>query len=119
MDEEQLRLEYWEDNRTNRDFPLWVIFKYIGHAAKEWDGVPYLRHAQRDVPSILKSLETHPSLAALAADLSVAPEELRAALWYCTWVVEHLYAKPEGEEWNARVDDAWRNQILRITEQRS
>jgi hypothetical protein len=114
MDEEQLRLEYWEDNRTNREFPLWVIFKFIGHASGQSDDVPYLRHADQDLPTVLKALETHPSIAALASDLGIAPDELRAALWYCTWVVEHGKPPASWAEWNERVDTAWRSHTLRI-----
>lgn len=119
MDEEHLRLEYWEDNRTNREFPLWLIFKFVGHADAEWDGVPYLRHAGRDLPSVLKALETHPTIDRLAADLEIAPDELRAALWYCIWLVEHRKPPAASEEWNQRVDEAWRTRILNIPQQRS
>ena len=118
MDEEQLRIEYWEDNRTNRDFPLWVIFKFIGHASGHSDNLPYLRHSGQDLPTVVKALEGHPSIDALASDLKLAPEELRAVLWYCTWLLEHRPPPSAWEEWNNRVDEAWKTDTLRITEQR-
>ena len=118
MDEEQLRLEYWEDTRTNPDFPLWVIFKFIGHASGQWDSVPYLRHAGQDLPAVLKALETHPSIDALAMDLGIGPEELRAALWYCTWLVEHRAPPSNWREWNERVDEAWSTNVLKIDQER-
>lgn len=118
MDEEKLRLEYWEDNRTNRDFPLWVIFKFIGHASGRSDDLPYLRHSGRDVPAVLKALEVHPAIDALAADLGIAPDELRATLWYSTWLAEHRPPPSNWDAWNDRVDEAWRTHALGITEQR-
>lgn len=118
MDEEKLRLAYWEDNRTNRDFPLWVIFKWIGHVSGRSDDLPYLRHSEQDLPTVLKALEVHPAIDALAFDLGIAPEELRATLWYCTWLVEHRPPPSGWESWNSLVDDAWRTKTLQVAEQR-
>lgn len=118
MDEEQLRLEYWEDTRTSPDFPLWVIFKFIGHTSGQWDNAPYLRHSSRDLPAVLKALEAHPAIDALATDLDIAPDELRAVLWYCTWLVEHRTPPSVWSEWNERVDDAWHTKALTIDQQR-
>ncbi len=119
MDEQQLRLDYWEDNRTRPEFPLWVIFKFIGHALDTAEGVPYLRHAQRELPAVLKDLEAHPAIDRLAEELRLSPQELRASLWYCVWLLEHQAPPDAWRDWNRRVDEAWSQHVLGITNQRS
>ncbi|NMP21916.1 hypothetical protein [Sulfobacillus harzensis] len=114
MDEEQLRLEYWEDTRSDPAYPLWVIFRLIGHQRGLHDDQPYLRHAQTSVADVLKAIETHPSLPTIAKDLAISVDELRASLWYAVWKVEHTPPPPDQDRWNPRVDEAWRSEILQI-----
>lgn len=119
MDEEQLRLEYWEDTRSHPAYPLWVIFRHVGHESGVHDDLPYLRHTQRDLPEILKALEAHPMLETVAQDIQLHIEELRATLWYAIWKIEHLNPPSASQEWNHRVDVAWRDGTLSIPEKRS
>jgi uncharacterized protein (DUF433 family) len=107
MDETALRTAYWEDNRSRRDFPLWVVFRRIGHEAGRADGHPYLRPSGTGVAEILKGLEALPTIPTLARELACTEEELRATLWYLTWLVERLPAPDSWAEWNRRVDQAW------------
>ncbi|MCY0899117.1 MAG: hypothetical protein OWU33_09320 [Firmicutes bacterium] len=115
MNEEHLRLEYWEDTRSDPQFPLWVIFKFIGQAHGIADNLPYLRPSQRDLASVLKALEAHPALDAIAADVDIAPEELHATLWYLTWLVEHHPVPPRWHEWNSRLDTAWQQRLFTLS----
>lgn len=106
MTEDQLRTEYWEDNRSNPLFPLWIVFKEIGHESSQFDGMPYTRKSRRDVPSVLKDLELSPLVPQLAEQLGVETSELRATLWYAAWELEHLKPRAAWEAWNQRVDQA-------------
>lgn len=112
MEENELRTDYWVDNRSNRQFPLWVIFKQIGHDPDMCDGLPYVRQSRRDLPSLIKSLENHPLVPRLAEDLGIRVDELRAALWYVTWTLETRPAPESWHLWNQKVDDAWAHGIL-------
>ncbi len=108
MDENELRLEYWVDTRSHPGFPLWVIFKEIGHARESAGGHPYGRRSHLDVSEILKQLELHEHMADIAKTMEIPEQELRAALWYASWVIESQSPPPDGEEWNSRIDEAWR-----------
>lgn len=119
MDEEQLRLEYWEDNRSNPEFPLWVIFRCIGHQADHFDNLPYLRHSQQDLASLFKQMESSPHFESLSKDLKVPVEEMRAALWYVIWRIEHFSAPSAWAEWNRRVDEAWAIKTLSLSSERT
>jgi uncharacterized protein (DUF433 family) len=119
MDEEQLRLEYWEDTRSHPEFPIWLIFRLIGHTSDACNGTPYLRPSRQDVADVLKRLEEHPAIAQLAVDVGIAPAELRASLWYCIWLVEHQAPPAVWRKWNQRVDEAWATQVLHLPQQRS
>lgn len=119
MDEEQLRLEYWEDTRSDPAYPLWVIFRLIGHQTGHHENLPYLRQGQKDLPEILKMLETHPLLETIAQDIHVSSDELRATLWYAIWKIEHLTPPLDSQSWNHRVDQAWRDGILSVNNKRS
>ncbi|PSR21218.1 MAG: hypothetical protein C7B45_11795 [Sulfobacillus acidophilus] len=114
MDEEELRLEYWEDTRSHPEFPVWVIFRLIGHSPDQCDGVPYLRASHQDVATVLKHLEEHPVIDKLATDTGIAPAELRACLWYCIWLVEHRLPPQAWQQWNQRVDEAWAIKALHL-----
>lgn len=119
MDEEQLRLEYWEDTRSDPAYPLWVIFRLIGHQSDSFDSLPYLRHSQRALPEILKALETHPQIETIAQDIHVSADELHACLWYAIWKIEHLTPPLDSQAWDHRVDQAWRDGILSLKNKRS
>ncbi len=106
MTEDQLRTEYWEDNRTNPLFPIWLVFRAIGHEDGQCDGVPYTRKSRREVPSILKTLETSPLVSQLAKELGIEESELRATLWYAAWELEHIKPRAAWQAWNQRVDQA-------------
>lgn len=110
MDEEQLRTEYWEETRTHRDFPVWVVFREIGHAPRR---SPYLRRTEEPLPDILKRMEASELIPALASRLGLHTQELRAVLWYLTWVSERLEAPASWEAWNRRVDQAWQHHWLK------
>jgi hypothetical protein len=113
VDEEQLRQEYWEETRSDPAFPLWVIFRQVGHEAGVLDNQPYLRESHREVPEVLKAVEQHPLFEAIAHDLSLAPDAARAALWYAVWQIEHLPPPDRWQSWNRRVDAAWAEQVLK------
>lgn len=113
MDENELRLDYWIDTRSHPQFPLWVVFREIGHDAGLHDGLPYLRRSREDVASVLKRLEALPEFAGMASALGIHPQELRAAIWYLIWRVENTEAPPEWSEWNGRLDTAWAEGILK------
>lgn len=104
VNEDQLRTEYWEDNRTHPLFPLWIVFREIGHAKELCEGKPYVRQTGRDVPSILKEMETSPLIPQLAASLGIEETGLRALLWYTAWELEHLKPREAWNRWNHRVD---------------
>lgn len=112
MNEDQLRLEYWEDTRSDPAYPLWVIFRLIGHETGVHDGQPYLRATQKDAADVLKSVETHPLLTSVAEDIGVPIDELRATLWYAIWRIEHTPPPEDTQQWNRRVDEAWRSGIF-------
>lgn len=115
MDEESLRTDYWVDNRSDKEFPLWVIFRMIGQEKGMADGLPYVRSTQESLPALLKRLEAAEETDRLSEVLGLRRQELSAALWYLTWAVERAKApdNPHWEEWNRRVDRAWHDGILR------
>ncbi len=106
--EDELRTAYWEDCRSDPRFPLWVIFRRVGQAPSVQEGLPYVRPDGPDLPSVLKRLEQWPRLPEMAQELGLSPEDCRAILWYLIWRVERGAADPEWEQWNARIDQAWR-----------
>lgn len=112
MNEEQLRLEYWEDTRSDPAYPLWVIFRLIGHEAGIHDDQPYLRATQTNAADVLKSVETHALMKSVAEDIGVSLDELRATLWYAIWKIEHTPPPEDDQQWNRRVDTAWRSGTL-------
>ncbi|WP_053959130.1 hypothetical protein [Sulfobacillus thermosulfidooxidans] len=112
MDEASLRLDYWVDTRSDPKFPLWVIFKEIGHSQTKCDHLPYARRSLRSIPELLKQLEHLAPLKAIAKDLNVPEQEVRAALWYAAWILEHVPPEKSWQEWNNRVDQAWQDGIL-------
>jgi len=113
MDEEALRTEYWEDTRTHRAFPLWVVFREVGQAP---GGPPYLRRTGEALPDILKKVEELAAIPLLAEQVGIEAQELRAILWYLTWVSERLPAPEAWEAWNRRVDLAWQDHTLQPLE---
>ena len=113
MTEDELRTDYWVDNRSDRTFPLWVIFRQIGREAGKADGLPYTRQTGVDLPTMLKRLEQVEQIPALAALVGVRTEELRAALWYLTWAVESSPVPEAWAEWNRRLDTAWETGVLK------
>lgn len=112
MNESELRTEYWVDTRSHPEFPLWVIFKRIGHQQGVVNGVPYLRESKKEIPDVLKALERHQELPLWAKDLGMSEAELRSVLWYVTWLSESKAPPPEWEDWNRRVDEAWTRNLL-------
>jgi hypothetical protein len=114
VDEADLRLEYWVDNRSKATvFPLWVVFRQVGGDPGAFDGLPYLRQTRVDLATVLKRLESLPDVPRLAEAVGVGEDELRAAFWYLTWLVEHHPVPAEWGEWNRRVDQAWRQGVLK------
>ncbi|MCL4493769.1 MAG: hypothetical protein M1294_03040 [Firmicutes bacterium] len=107
MDEESLRLDYWIDTRSDPQFPLWVIFKEIGHSPTECDQQPYARRSRQSVAELLKRVEELAPLASIAQEIKVSEKEVRAALWYAVWAVEHKKPPATWQSWNDRVDQAW------------
>lgn len=118
MDEETIRTDYWVDNRSDRRFPLWVIFRLVGHDRDTLDGLPYTRLTKTDVVTVFKKLEQHILLADLARSLDIHPQELTAALWYVIWLVAQTPASedPHWVQWNKRVDQAWEAGWLKLGE---
>ena len=118
MDEETMRTDYWVDNRSDRQFPLWVIFRLVGRDQNVLDGLPYTRLTKTDVVTLLKKIEQHVLLEDLAHSLDVHPQELTAALWYVIWLVEQTPASkdPHWVQWNKRVDQAWEAGWLKRSE---
>lgn len=112
MDEATLRTEYWVDNRSRRDFPLWVIFRQIGQQAGLHEGHPYLRRSGMPLADLVKRLEAHPAVPQIASDLGCEEQELRATLWYLTWLLESLPTPEAWDQWNRRLDEAWREGVL-------
>ncbi len=112
MAESELRLDYWIGTRTHPRFPLWVIFKEIGHSSEQADGHPYGRRSSRPVSELLNTLERSPDISAAAKSMAVPEQELRAALWYAAWVLDGLTPPAEWKEWNDKVDEAWRSGTL-------
>ncbi len=112
MNEEQLRLEYWEDTRSDPTYPLWVIFRLIGHESGHHDDQPYLRTSGKPAAEVLKAVETHPFMQSLADDIGVPIDELQATLWYAIWRIEHTPPPKDDQQWNRRVDEAWRSGIF-------
>ncbi len=112
LDEASLRLEYWVETRSHPQFPLWVIFKEIGHSPTQCDQLPYGRRSRRTVPELFKELEQQASLATIAKDIGVPEQEMRAAIWYAIWVMEHQEPQDIWQAWNDRIDAAWRHGLL-------
>lgn len=112
MDENELRLDYWIDTRSDKTFPLWIIFKQIGQAQGKFDNLAYLRQSGLDIVSVLKTLEQHPRIGDMARDLEIGEQELRAMLWFLVWLVEKNAPPASWESWNERIDEAWRNKTL-------
>ncbi|AUW93608.1 MAG: hypothetical protein OWR62_01550 [Sulfobacillus thermotolerans] len=106
MDENELRLDYWVATRTNPKFPLWVIFKEIGH--RDGQGEAYGRRSLRPVREMLRDLEDSEWIPKAAEGLAVPEQELRAALWYAIWLLDQKEPPSEWKEWNDKVDEAWR-----------
>lgn len=115
MDEESLRTDYWVDNRSDKEFPLWVIFRMIGQETGIVDGMPYVRPSRESLPALLKRLEEAPETDRLCEALGLARQEVSAAFWYLIWLVERMGAPPNPHwtEWNRRVDEAWDVGILK------
>jgi hypothetical protein len=113
MDEESLRLDYWIDTRSNPQFPLWVIFREIGHSPVECDQEPYARRSRRPVAELLKKIEELIPFDSIAEKVHVSERELRATLWYAIWVVGQQ--KPQGawETWNTQIDQAWEEGVFK------
>jgi len=112
MTEDELRSEYWVDNRHHPDFPLWVIFKQVGADPSRHGGLAYVRQSDCDVATVLKRLELLDDLPAWAQKIGVTTDELRACLWYVIWKVETATPPATWQEWNRRVDEAWANHVL-------
>ncbi|MDA8193042.1 MAG: hypothetical protein M0Z53_03460 [Thermaerobacter sp.] len=112
VDESELRTDYWVDNRSNRQFPLWVVFRQIGQEPGQFAGSPYLRQSRIEVPALLQALEAHPAVPELARDLGIRAEEFRAMLWFLGWLSAHHPMPETWESWNRRVDEAWQNGTL-------
>ncbi len=112
MDEESLRLEYWIDTRSDPRFPVWVIFKEIGHSQTECEQQPYSRRTRQPVTELLKKIEEWAPLASLAQTIQVSEKELRAALWYAIWTVEQKQPEGAWQTWNDRVDQVWRDGVF-------
>lgn len=115
MDENDVRTDYWIDNRSNRVFPLWLIFKQVGHEMGVMDNLPYLRQSRRGVSDVLKTLEQRPEFIRLATVLGIGEDELRALIWYVSWLVENQPMPDEWAQWNRRVDSAWASGVLKPT----
>jgi hypothetical protein len=116
VSEDDLRTDYWVDTRSDPRFPLWVIFKQIGREPGRADGLPYTRQSGLDLATLLKRLEAFDSLPAVAQTVGVRTEELRAALWYLIWAVETSRPPDDWTAWNQRLDEAWRQGLLRPQE---
>jgi hypothetical protein len=113
MDENELRLDYWVDTRSHPEFPLWVIFKEIGHERDKAEGHPYGRRSNMGVGEMLKQLELAEGLGNIAHTMGIPEQELRAGLWYASWMVEKQSPPADWEGWNSKVDEAWRQGQLR------
>lgn len=113
MDETELRTDYWIDNRSNPEFPLWVIFRLVGQQSDLFDGHPYTRLSQKSIPDILKQLENSPLVPRLAESLGILEDETRATIWYLIWLSENHPISEFWNEWNRRIDQAWQSGELK------
>lgn len=115
MDENDLRTDYWVDNRSNKQYPLWLVFKQIGHELGVMDDEPYVRQSRRHVSQLLKTMEQTSEFIRMAGILGITEDELRAMIWYLIWLVERQEIPIEWSEWNRRIDAAWQSGVLKPT----
>lgn len=112
MTEDDLRSDYWVDNRSDRAFPLWLVFRQLGQEAGVQDGLPYIRPDGPDVVAVLKQLEAVVDLPEVLEKLGLTAQAAHALMWYLVWLVERSSPNPDWTEWNRRVDAAWQSGIL-------